>query len=57
VQTLAQYFSPNSAGDGQHICCPAANFSVTKMQEENNITQSHCFFGLADKFVAHLMPN
>jgi hypothetical protein len=35
----------------------AANFSVTKMQEENSIIQSPCFFELGDKFVAHLMPN
>jgi hypothetical protein len=32
---IAQSFSPNLAQDGQ----PAANFSVTKMQEENSIIQ------------------
>jgi hypothetical protein len=32
--TIAQSFSPNSAQDGQQVCRPAANFSVTKMQEE-----------------------
>jgi hypothetical protein len=35
----------------------AANFSVTKMQEENSIIQSPFFFELADKLVAHLVPN
>jgi hypothetical protein len=39
------------------FCRPAANFSVTKMQEENSMIQSPCFFELADKFVAHLVPN
>jgi hypothetical protein len=42
---------------GQQTCCPAANFSVTKMQEEDSIIQSPCFFELADKLVAHLVPN
>jgi hypothetical protein len=54
---IAQSFSPNSARDGQQVCHPAANFSVTKIQEESSIIQSPCFFELADKLVAHLVPN
>jgi hypothetical protein len=54
---LAQSFSPNLARDGRQTCRPAANFSVTKMQEQNSIIQSPCFFELGDKFVAHLKPN
>jgi hypothetical protein len=56
-ETIAQSFSPNSARDGRQVCRPAANFSVTKMQEENSMIQSPCFFELANKLVAHLMPN
>jgi hypothetical protein len=56
-QILAQSFSPNLARDGQQVCRPAANFSMTKMQEENGMIQSPCFFELADKLVAHLVPN
>jgi hypothetical protein len=55
--SLAQSFSPNLARDGQQVCMPAANFSVTKMHEENSIIQSPCFFELADKLVAHRVPN
>jgi hypothetical protein len=33
---IAQSFSPNLAQDGRQTCRPAANFSVTKMQEENS---------------------
>jgi hypothetical protein len=54
---VAQFFSPNSAQDGQQVFRLAANFSVTKMQEENSIIQSPCFFELANKLVGHLMPN
>jgi hypothetical protein len=54
---LAQSFSPNLTQDGQQTCRPAANFSMTKMQEENSIIQSPCFFELADKLFAHLVPN
>jgi hypothetical protein len=42
---------------GNKLRHPAANFSVTKMQEGNSIIQSPCFFELADKLVAHLVPN
>jgi hypothetical protein len=28
-----------------------------QMQEENSTIQSPCFFELADKLVAHLVPN
>jgi hypothetical protein len=35
VATIAQSFSPNSARDGRQVCHPAADFSMTKMQEEN----------------------
>jgi hypothetical protein len=42
---LAQSYSHNSARDGRQTCCPAANFSVTKMQEDS-IIQSPCFFEL-----------
>jgi hypothetical protein len=45
------------APDGRQVCRLAANFSVTKMQEENSIIQSPCFFQLANKLVAHLVPN
>jgi hypothetical protein len=55
--SVAQSFSPNSAQDGRQVCRPAADFSVTKMQEENSIIQSPHFFELADKLVAHLVPN
>jgi hypothetical protein len=55
--TIAQSFSPNSARDGRQVCRPDVNFSVTKMQEEDSIIQSPCFFELADKLVAHLMTN
>jgi hypothetical protein len=34
--TIARSFSPNSAQDGRQVCRPAANFSVTQMQEENS---------------------
>jgi hypothetical protein len=37
--TIAQSFSPNLAWAGQQVCCPAMNFSVTKMQEENKKAQ------------------
>jgi hypothetical protein len=56
-ELVAQSFSPTLAWDGRQVCCPAVNFSVTKMQEENSIIQSPCFFVLADKLVTHLVPN
>jgi hypothetical protein len=57
LESITQSFSPNLAQDGWQTCRPAANFSVTKIQEENSIIQSPCFFELGEKFVAHLMPN
>jgi hypothetical protein len=37
--SIAQSFSSFLARDGQQVCRPTMNFSVTKMQEENKIAQ------------------